>query len=81
MHASKRTVKIVRHEWTLPSPAHHTEVAKAVDAALREHQAVKHPTSDVMVRAEDDLVVIGFEAEQPKVATRGGDTVMERAAR
>jgi hypothetical protein len=72
--ANKRTLRITRHEWTLPSPAHHTEVGKAVIAAEHEQEALRkrglHPT-DIVISSEDELVVIGFEVAQPEIAQRG----------
>lgn len=71
MHASKRVVTVDRHEWTLPSPAHHTEVDKAIATANQERAALATRgtrTSDVHVTAGDDLVVISFEADRPRIA-------------
>lgn len=84
MDASKRVITIDRHEWPLKSPAHHTEVKKAVSVAERERAALAAKgtrTGDVEVSASDDLVVISFEAERPKVSmrTRGIDTAATEA--
>lgn len=74
MHANKRVVTVDRHEWTLSSPAHHTEVEKAVAAANQERATLAARgtrTGDVHVSANDDEVIVSFEAERPKVAKRG----------
>ena len=39
MDADKRVITVDRHEWTLKSPAHHTEVEKAV--AVAEHDRAR----------------------------------------
>lgn len=74
MDASKRTVTIDRHEWTLKSPAHHTEVKKAVAIAEHERAALASKgvhTGDVHVHGDDTELVISFEAERPKNPKRG----------
>lgn len=81
MQADKRMVRIVRHEYTLHSPAHHTEVVKALVAAERDREEATRQhqkPSDIHVRSEDDLVVIGFEAELPAAAVRGAAPDGER---
>lgn len=73
MDAEKRTVTIDRHEWTLKSPAHHTEVEKAVAVANQERaQLAAHGkrTGDVHISANDDEVIVSFEAERPKNGVR-----------
>ncbi len=74
MDAEERRVTIDRHEWVLKSPAHHTELEKAVAVAERKRAelAVRRVrTGDVHVTAADNEVIVSFEAERPKVATRG----------
>lgn len=75
MDAEHRVVTIDRHEWTLKSPAHHTEVDKAVAVANTERAqqgARGKRTGDVHVTASDDQVIVSFEAERPKNPKRGG---------
>lgn len=73
MDANQRTIRLTRHEWTLPSPAHHTEVGKAVIAAEHQQERLRkrgqHPT-DIVIGSEDELVVIGFEVAEPINPTR-----------
>lgn len=77
MEADKRVITVDRHEWTLKSPAHHTEVEKAV--AVAEHDRARLAargvrTGDVHVHGDDDELVVSFEAERPrnpKRAARG----------
>ena len=74
MDAEKRVITFDRHEWTLKSPAHHTEVGKAVAVAEHDRAALAAKgirTGDVEISASDDTVIIAFEAERPKVAKRG----------
>jgi hypothetical protein len=75
MDADKRVITIDRHEWTLKSPAHHTEVEKACAVAEHERATLASKgvrTGDVHVSAaEDDELVISFEAERPKNPKRG----------
>ncbi|MFJ2477082.1 hypothetical protein ACIOWI_29605 [Streptomyces sp. NPDC087659] len=75
MHASKRVVTVDRHEWTLPCPAHHTEVDKAMATANQERNALASRgtrTGDVYVAGGDDLVVISFEVERPSIVLDAG---------
>lgn len=69
MQASRRLVRINRHEWALKSPAHHTEIAKAVAVAVHESEALERG-SDVQISARDEEVVVWFEAEQPPTAAK-----------
>lgn len=75
MDADKRVITVDRHEWTLKSPAHHTEVEKAV--AVAEHDRARLAskevrTGDIEIAAHDDLLVISFEAERPRNPKRPG---------
>ncbi|MFJ4365101.1 hypothetical protein ACIP4S_13215 [Streptomyces chartreusis] len=75
MEAQHRVVTYDRHEWVLKSPAHYTELDKAVAVAnaKRAEQAARHKrTGDVHVTASDDEVIVSFEAERPKNPKRGG---------
>lgn len=68
MEAQKQIITIDRHEWSLPSPIHHTEVDKALAVANQERatlaaQGVR--TGDVHVWSHDSKVVVSFEAERP----------------
>ena len=69
MDAEKRVINYDRHEWTLKTPAHHTEVEKAVavaehDRAQLASQGIR--TSDILVHGDDTQLVISFEAERPR---------------
>lgn len=81
MDAEKRVRTVDHHEWTLKSPAHHTEVEKAV--AVAEHDRARLAargvrTGDVHVHGDDTELVISFEAERPKNPKRSRDfTVSE----
>lgn len=69
MDAEHRVITIDRHEWTLKSPAHHTEVEKAVAVAEMERAALASKgtrTGDVHVHGDDTELVISFEAERPR---------------
>ncbi|MFF4548628.1 hypothetical protein ACFY1J_31085 [Streptomyces sp. NPDC001406] len=73
MDADHRVVTIDRHEWTLKSPAHHTEVEKAVAVAEHERAALTNKgvrAGDVHIHGDDTELVVYFETERPKVATR-----------
>ncbi|MGP4085459.1 hypothetical protein [Streptomyces sp. KR55] len=75
MDAEKRVITIDRHEWVLKSPAHYTEVDKAVAVANTERaqQAARGKrTEDVHISASDDEVIVSFETERPKSPKRSG---------
>lgn len=77
MNAQKRIVTTDRHEWSLPSPAHHTEVEKTMAAATQERAALASKgvrTGDVHVWSHDSTVIVAFEAERPTNPKRGIDT-------
>ncbi|MFD4343442.1 hypothetical protein ACFWQ6_00930 [Streptomyces coelicoflavus] len=83
MDAEERRVTIDRHEWALKSPVHHTELEKAITAAERkrsDHAARHGRTGDVYVTAADGEVIVSFEAERPKVATRGRSLASDASA-
>lgn len=63
MEADERTRTVVHREWILRSPAHHTEVAKALMVAERCRGEEPGRTTDIQVAAEDDLVVVGYSVE------------------
>lgn len=65
MHADERTRTIVHHEWTLTTPAHHTEVAKALQVAGQKHDAEPGYPSDIVFTHGDDEIVIGYSVEPP----------------
>jgi len=74
MDADHRVITYDRHEWVLKSPAHHTEVEKAVAVAGQERaRQASHGrhTGDVHITAADDEVIVSFEAERPKHLKRG----------
>lgn len=64
MHADQRTRTVVHHEWTLTTPAHHTEVAKALQVAGQKHDAEPGYPSDIVFTHGDDEIVIGYSVEQ-----------------
>jgi hypothetical protein len=69
MEASKRTVSVDRHEWVLASPAHYTEIEKAVAVAVNEQARAEdrgHQPTDIQVAAHDDEVIVYFEARRPQ---------------
>lgn len=71
MHADERTRTVVHREWTLPTPAHHTEVAKVVAVAHQKHDAEPgHPT-DVAFTHGDDEIVIGYSVERHPALVAG----------
>ncbi|MEU4173263.1 hypothetical protein AB0F46_41295 [Streptomyces sp. NPDC026665] len=76
MEAQKQIVTTDRHQWSLASPAHHTEVEKAVAVANQERAALASkgvPTGDVHVWSLDSKVIVSFDAERPKNPKRVGD--------
>lgn len=84
MDAEERHVTIDRHEWALKSPAHHTELEKAVTAAERKRGALaarQVRTGDVYVTAADNEVIVSFEAERPQNTKRGNSLVSDALAR
>lgn len=69
MDADKRVITVDRHEWTLKSPAHHTEVEKAVTVAEHDRARLASRgvrTGDVHIHGDDTELVVSFEAERPK---------------
>ncbi|MEU0941083.1 hypothetical protein [Embleya sp. NPDC005971] len=66
MLAERRTRTVVHHEWTLPHPAHVTDVAQAVDVALATREREHPRATDITVTAEDELLVIGYRVEEPQ---------------
>jgi hypothetical protein len=82
MDADKRVITIDRHEWTLKSPAHHTEIEKAVAVAEHERATLAAKgtrAGDVHIHGDDTELVISFEAERPKVAKRRRDFTVNQA--
>lgn len=59
---SRREVTTVTVEYVLPSPAHWSEVDKAVGAASAELQAV--PAGEAWFEARDGEIVIRFEKSE-----------------
>lgn len=73
MLAEHRTRTVVHHEWTLQTPAHYTDVAAAVNAAVVARDNDPNADSSVLVTIDDDVIVIGYRADQPpqpKAASR-----------
>ncbi|MEU9208507.1 hypothetical protein AB0D27_11270 [Streptomyces sp. NPDC048415] len=76
MEAQKQIVTTDRHQWSLASPAHHTDVDKAMALADQERATLASKgvrTGDVHVWSLDNQVVISFEAERPKNPKRSAD--------
>lgn len=66
MQADERTRTTTRHEWVLATPAHHTEVAKALAVAERKRADQPGPATDIEFTHGDDEIVIGYSvAVQP----------------
>jgi hypothetical protein len=63
MQADERTRVVIHREWVLDTPAHHTEVAKALAVAGQKHDAETGRASDIVFTHGDDLIVIGYEVE------------------
>lgn len=63
MIAEQRTRTVVHKEWTIPSPAHHTDVQSAYAVALSRQEQEPGRTSDIEFRTEDDLLVLGYTTE------------------
>ncbi|MFI1767487.1 hypothetical protein ACH41H_36310 [Streptomyces sp. NPDC020800] len=82
MEGEKSVTTIDRHEWTLKSPAHHTEVEKAVAAAEHDRATLSSRgvrTGDVHVHGADAELVISFEAERPKNPKWSRDFIVSEA--
>ncbi|WP_155054551.1 hypothetical protein [Streptomyces blattellae] len=72
MDAEHRVITIDRVEWVLKSPAHYTEVEKAVAVAENRRAAAAARgtrTGDVFISAADDEVIVSFETERPAEVT------------
>jgi hypothetical protein len=63
MLAEQRTRTVAHKEWTVPSPAHHTDVQSAYAVALSRQEQETGPVSDIEFRTEDDLLVLGYTTE------------------
>lgn len=73
MDAQKQVITLERHVWTMKSPAHHTEVEKAVAVANQErqrHAARGRTVGDVYLSVDDEHIVVSFDAKRPDNATR-----------
>ena len=69
MDAQKQVITIDRHVWTLSSPAHHTEVDKALAVAnLERNELAARGTwaGDVFLSGDDQHVIVSFDARRPK---------------
>jgi hypothetical protein len=62
MLADSRIRTVHHHEQTLPLGAHYTEVAKAINLAVTNHDQDRHATSDVTVTADDTHLIIGYQS-------------------
>lgn len=63
MHADERTRVVIHREWILDTPAHHTEVAKALTVAGQKREAETGNVGDIMFTHGDDQIVIGYQVE------------------
>ncbi|MFI1580050.1 hypothetical protein [Embleya sp. NPDC020630] len=66
MLADRRTRTVVHHEWTLPHPAHISDVAMTLDVAETTRQREHPRATDITVTAADELLVIGYRVEEPQ---------------
>ncbi|MFF8406949.1 hypothetical protein ACF06P_35650 [Streptomyces sp. NPDC015684] len=69
MDADHRVITIDRHVWTMKSPAHHTEVDKAMAVANQERHRLRSAgayTGDVFVSADDEHVIVSFDVRRPE---------------
>lgn len=64
MHADQRTRVVIHREWILDTPAHRTEVAKALQVADQKHDAETGNVGDIVFTHGDDQIVIGYSVEQ-----------------
>lgn len=71
MHADERTRVVIHREWVLDTPAHHTEVAKALMVAGQKHDAEPGHASDIVFDHGDDYLIIGYEVEQEHASELG----------
>jgi len=67
MQADERTRVVIHREWVLDTPAHHTEVAKALAVAGQKHDAEPGRASDIVFDHGDDYLIIGYQVEPPPV--------------
>lgn len=65
MEASKRVIRTERVEYFLKTPAHHTEVEKAVAVAARdlESRGARHRT-DIWIHGDGDEIIVRFEVDE-----------------
>lgn len=63
MHADERTRVVIHREWILDTPAHHTEVAKALTVAGQKREAETGNVGDIVFTHGDDQIVIGYQVE------------------
>lgn len=63
MQADERTRVVIHREWVLDTPAHHTEVAKALTVAGQKRDAEAKYATDIVFTHGDDLIVIGYQVE------------------
>jgi hypothetical protein len=69
MEAQKQIVAIDRHVWTLKSPAHYTEIDKAVGVANQERNQLAASgtwAGDVFLSGDDQHVIVSFDARHPE---------------
>lgn len=77
MQADERTRTVTHHEWVLPSPAHHSEVAKALAVANQKRQAEPGYPTDIEFTHGDDEIVIGYSvAVQPGPVGEAVDQIL-----
>lgn len=62
MQAESRIRTVHHHEQTLPLGAHYTEVAKAIEVAVINHDGDRRAVSDVTVTADDTHLIIGYQS-------------------
>jgi len=80
MEAQKQIITIDRHVWTLSSPAHHTEVDKAMSVANQERQTLAASgtwAGDVYLSGDDQQVIVSFDARRPETPADLSSTAAE----
>jgi hypothetical protein len=66
----KRCIESIRHEYTLKSPAHWSEVEKAIGSASAEREAGRRAgfgTGDITITSENDELIIVSWVQERKI--------------
>ncbi|MFI5973568.1 hypothetical protein [Streptomyces sp. NPDC051452] len=73
MGAEHHVITIDRHVWQMKGPAHHTEVDKAMAVANQQRSQLAAGgmwTGDVYVSADDEHVIVTFDARRAEADAR-----------